>query len=190
MDEEQWRTCADSDQMLGYLLQSGKASERKRRLFTVASYRRLWHLFTDERSRKAVEVSEEYADGFASREDVEAAWDAAEAATAGGLDPHMAIYLALRQPDELEAGCHLLRCIFGNPFRPVILSPAWLTWHSGLVVSMAQRMYESRDFLDMPILADALEEAGCQDPDILGHCRSGGQHVRGCWLIDLLLGKS
>ena len=83
-----------------------------------------------------------------------------------------------------------LRCIFGNPFRPIRIAPAWLTWHGGLPVSMARRMYDARDFSDMPVLADALEESGCQDQDILGHCRSGGEHVRGCWVIDLLLGKS
>jgi len=65
-----------------------------------------------------------------------------------------------------------------------------LEWHGGLLASMARRMYDSRDFSDLPVLADALEEAGCQDQDILGHCRSGGEHVRGCWVIDLLLGKS
>ena len=54
---------------------------------------------------------------------------------------------------------------------------------------MSRRMYDARDFSDMPVLADALEEAGCNDADILGHCRSGGEHVRGCWVIDLLLGK-
>jgi hypothetical protein len=84
---------------------------------------------------------------------------------------------------------NLLRDIFGNPFRPITLEPSWLTWHGGLLVSMGQRMYDSRDFSDMPVLADALEEAGCQDQDILGHCRSGGEHVRGCWVVDLLLGK-
>jgi len=85
----------------------------------------------------------------------------------------------------------VLRCIFGPlPFRPVALAPSWRTWHGGLPVSMARRMYGSRDFGDLPVLADALEEAGCQDQDILGHCRSGGEHVRGCWVIDLLLGKS
>jgi hypothetical protein len=51
-------------------------------------------------------------------------------------------------------------------------------------------MYDSRDFSDMPVLADALEEAGCRDAEILGHCKSGGEHVRGCWVVDLLLGKS
>jgi hypothetical protein len=55
---------------------------------------------------------------------------------------------------------------------------------------MARRMYDSRDFADMPILADALEEAGCSGQDILAHGRSGGEHTRGCWVIDLLLGKS
>jgi hypothetical protein len=54
---------------------------------------------------------------------------------------------------------------------------------------MAGSMYESRDFAGMPILADALEEAGCGDPDILSHCRGGGPHVRGCWVVDLVLGK-
>jgi hypothetical protein len=84
---------------------------------------------------------------------------------------------------------NLLNDLFGNPFRPITINPAWLTWHGGLLVSMARRMYDSRDFADMPVLADALEEAGCQEQDILDHCRSGGEHVRGCWLVDLLLGK-
>jgi hypothetical protein len=82
-----------------------------------------------------------------------------------------------------------LRCLFGNPFRPATLDPAWLSWHNRLPVSMARQMYDSRDFADMPVLADALEEAGCRDADILGHCRFGGDHVRGCWVVDLLLGK-
>jgi hypothetical protein len=84
----------------------------------------------------------------------------------------------------------LLRDIFGNPFRLVIFDPAWLTWHDGLLVSMARQMYDSRDFSDMPILADALEEAGCSNADILGHLRGPGPHVRGCWAIDWCLGKS
>jgi hypothetical protein len=84
----------------------------------------------------------------------------------------------------------LLRDIFGNPFRPAIINPTWLTWHDGLLVSMAQKMYDCREFLGMPILADALEEAGCTDADILSHCREPGPHVRGCHVVDLLLGLS
>jgi hypothetical protein len=85
--------------------------------------------------------------------------------------------------------CDLLRDIFGNPFRTLTLDPAWLTWQGGLLVSIAQRMYESRNFTDLRVLADALEEAGCSDLDILAHCRQPGEHVRGCWVLDLLLGK-
>ncbi|HEY7315561.1 MAG TPA: hypothetical protein VH643_39900 [Gemmataceae bacterium] len=93
-------------------------------------------------------------------------------------------------PSEPPVQAALLRDIVGDPFHPISADSAWLTWHDGLLVSMAQKMYDSRDFSAMPVLADALEEAGCQDADILGHCRSGGEHVRGCWVVDALLDKS
>jgi hypothetical protein len=83
----------------------------------------------------------------------------------------------------------LLRCICGNFYRPATIDPVWLTWHDGLLVSMARKMYDSRDFTDMPVLADALEEAGCTNQDILNHCRQSGVHVRGCWVVDLLVGR-
>lgn len=128
----------------------------------------------------------------------------------------------------------LLRCIVGNPWRPVVTEHAyltnanakalvdahahftvrhggdggnekeayrraverfvfrrdWLTWNNGAVPALAAAIYEERAFERLPILSDALEEAGCVDPEILAHGRSVGPHVRGCWLIDLLLGKS
>jgi hypothetical protein len=80
----------------------------------------------------------------------------------------------------------MLRDIFGNPFRPVARQSVCMTQ---TVTMLAQGIYESRDFSVMPILADALEDAGCDNPDILSHCRGPGPHVRGCWVIDLLLGK-
>jgi hypothetical protein len=84
----------------------------------------------------------------------------------------------------------IVRCLAANPFHPASLDPSWLSWHGSLLVSLARQMYDSRDFSVMPILADALEEAGCSDQKILSHCRQQGQvHVRGCWVIDLLLGK-
>ena len=79
-----------------------------------------------------------------------------------------------------------LRDIFGNPFRPVAFDTAWRTENT---VGLAARLYEERDFAAMPILADALEESGCDNPDILSHCREPGVHVRGCWVVDLVLGK-
>jgi hypothetical protein len=100
-----------------------------------------------------------------------------------------------------EAAVHasqsaLLRDILGNPFRPVALDPAWLTWHGGTIRKLALSAYEDRELpsghLDthhLAVLADALEDAGCTDPDLLGHCRGPGPHVRGCWVIDLLLGR-
>jgi hypothetical protein len=81
----------------------------------------------------------------------------------------------------------VLRDIFGNPFCPVSFSPLWRT---DAAVALAKGMYESRDFSAMPILADALQDAGCDSDDILNHCRDEkATHVRGCWVVDLLLGK-
>jgi hypothetical protein len=88
---------------------------------------------------------------------------------------------------EERSVCELTRCIFGNPFRPVAFLPEWRTITA---VALANLMYESRDFGTMPILADALQDAGCENEDILSHCRDADQvHVRGCWAVDLVLGK-
>jgi hypothetical protein len=81
----------------------------------------------------------------------------------------------------------VLRDIFGNPFRPVVADPSWLT---STVVSLAEGIYADRAFDRLPILADALQDAGCDGAEVLDHCRGLGPHVRGCWVIDLLLGKS
>jgi hypothetical protein len=99
---------------------------------------------------------------------------------------------AARPSAKRERGiqCRLLREIFGRfPFLPVTLNPAWLAWSDGTVVKLAQGIYEERAFDRLPILADALEDAGCTDADIPEHCRQPGPHVRGCWVVDLLLGK-
>lgn len=80
----------------------------------------------------------------------------------------------------------LARDIFGNPFRPVTFDPAWRTDHT---VGIATKMYDERNFDAMPILADALQDAGCDNEEILRHCREPGVHVRGCWVVDLVLGK-
>ncbi len=92
-------------------------------------------------------------------------------------------------PDELAAQAALLRDIVGNPFRSVTVRPAWLLWGGGTVGSLARAVYDESAFDRLPILADALEEAGCDDADVLSHCRGPGEHVRGCWVLDLLLGK-
>jgi hypothetical protein len=88
---------------------------------------------------------------------------------------------------ESAAHLQLLREIVGNPFRPVAFDPAW---RSPTVAALAGAIYDERAFDRLPILADALEEAGCDHPDVLAHCRGDGPHVRGCWVVDLVLGKS
>jgi hypothetical protein len=88
---------------------------------------------------------------------------------------------------QKKAETHLLRCVFGNPFRPVALDPAWRT---EAVVALATGIYEERAFERLPVLADALDDAGCANPDALAHCRGDGPHARGCWVVDLLLGKT
>ncbi len=94
---------------------------------------------------------------------------------------------ALKERHKLHADW--LRDIFGNPFRPVRLDPAWLAWKGGTIRQAAQAVYQERAFERLPLLADMLEDAGCSDVDILDHCRGPGPHVRGCWVVDLLLGK-
>ncbi|MBP3958569.1 hypothetical protein J8F10_25245 [Gemmata sp. G18] len=79
-----------------------------------------------------------------------------------------------------------MREIVGNPFRPVIFEQEWRTSD---VLSLAKGIYELSAFDRMPILADALQDAGCDNSDILNHCRGAGLHVRGCWVVDHVLGK-
>src|SRR5262245_4448389 len=88
---------------------------------------------------------------------------------------------------ERAAQATLLRDIFSNPFRPVALDPAWLI---PTVVALARDIYEERAFEQMPMLGDALQVAGCDNDDVLNHCRGDGPHVRGCWVVDLVLSKS
>jgi hypothetical protein len=104
-------------------------------------------------------------------------WDAAQTLHETGTKWH----------DELAAIARLIRDVFENPFRPVSFDPAWRT---GTTVSLARGMYDSREFGAMPILADALQDAGCEEEAILMHCRDANQpHVRGCWVYDLVLGN-
>ena len=118
--------------------------------------------------------------GFASQRSFVAAGFQAEAA----LDPTV----SKEEAYEIEANVQiaLLRDIFENPFRPAAFAPIWRT---STVIAIARHIYDSREFSPMPILGDALEDAGCDNEDILNHCRGDGPHVRGCWVVDLVLGK-
>ena len=165
------------------------------------------HLASHEgRSRRyAVETAERYADGLALLKQLKVAHgdttgtSAAELAAGGAAKPGrkkaplLAAQWAARATgavrQESEAQADLLRDVIGTYFNRVDINPAWLTWNDGTVHNIAHAIYEDRTFEQMPVLADALEEAGCDNADILKHCREPNVHVRGCWVIDLLLGK-
>jgi hypothetical protein len=215
MTEAEWLANTDPQRLLEYL--GGTAHLRKLRLFAYGCCRRVWHLLTHADSRAAAEAAERFADGlerkghlaavrsrarqvtFVQRGAAYIAWRAAfeKLPTVIGNIARGTIYNAAAHPGgggwnstdverESVAVAALLREIFGNPFRPVTFDPAWRT---DTTVSLARTMYESRDFSAMPILADALQDAGCDNDDVLNHCRGPGPHVRGCWVVDLVLGK-
>jgi hypothetical protein len=100
-----------------------------------------------------------------------------------------------KQRKELQARSDLLRDLFANPFHPLTVSCCVFSWHDNTIIRLAQTAYDERilpagtlNNARLLIVADALEEAGCDDEQILRHLRNGGEHYRGCWAIDLLLG--
>jgi hypothetical protein len=274
MTEPEWLTCDDPTPMLegfpGGLTAEGRAaaaSARKLRLFACAWLRRVWHVFDDERCRRAVETAERFAEGIATDEELAAASNDALDAYGDGkrgaaaaqqvtsparyadcvalgtvywresyYDARLgALYRDFDWADEIwrisgiqsldellkegapidlgpeglegapilldpegwKAGrreqAELVREVFGNPFRPVAVGPTWLT---PTVTALAEATYEQRqlpqgtlDLVRLAVLADALEEAGCTDADLLHHLRDRRPHVRGCWAVDRLLVK-
>jgi hypothetical protein len=188
--------------------------DRKFRLVAVACGRLIEQHIPREVGLAAINVAERFADGKATAADLKAAkratWAAWQAfrgqptSTALWTAAWVADWKVVNAASQAVSGvevlegrsdglrtrlCTIIRDIFGNPFRPVAINPAWLAWNDGTVQKMAQAIYEERAFDRMPILADALEEAGCTDEQILMHLRGGGEHYCGCWVIDLLLGK-
>ncbi len=188
---------------------------RKLRLFACACARRVWHLMPDGPFRAAVELAERYADGGrfldAERDALKARceaanpirqWKGAAASATGCLTTNAsgaawesgwsaAVAETLKnEGPAFEAArakqADLLREIFGNPLRPVRADPAWLAWNAGTVPQIATRIYDEQSYGDLPVLADALEDAGCTNAEILSHLRDAREHVRGCWALDLL----
>jgi hypothetical protein len=102
---------------------------------------------------------------------------------------HSLIYYGAKIPERREQAS-VLRHIIGNPFRPVAVNSLWLNWNQDTVPRLARTIYQGRRFGDLPVLADALEEAGCDNADLVTHCREGGEHPLGCWAVDLLRGEA
>jgi hypothetical protein len=212
LTEAEWRTCTSLSKMEWCLCSQGRTlSCRRRRLFAAACAGHAGRLLKDPRFRQALAVSRRHADGqagpvelAATREAVaraieETYWNsrsvslvAAGRAVQAVLEgwEGVAALAAQADPREVLWQGEAFRDVAGNPFRPTIIDPAWLRWQDGCVVRMARNIYEDRLFDDLPILADALEEAGCADLEILAHCRSSPVHIRGCWVLDGLLGRT
>jgi hypothetical protein len=218
MTEELWLKSRDLKRLFAHLgrptqLVQDPHVRRRYRLFGVAAVAHAWSNFElPPILRQALDVAERFADGNATASELQsvrqmiqrnralapfslaacciihdevifAGYDAAEHAF---VEAH-----GRSEPDAVVANsmanAQFFRDIFGNPFRPVIFNP---DWHTSTAVALAEGMYNSRDFSAMPILADALEDAGCDSEDILQHCREPNvTHVRGCWVVDLVLGK-
>jgi hypothetical protein len=118
------------------------------------------------------------------------AYGAALAARKGLVEIAGALGIEKEFPGDLMLQCNILRDIVGNRFRSTSdISPEWLSCNEGTVEKLARSIYEQRTFDRLPILADALEHAGCHDEAVLAHCRDSGPHNRGCWVIDLLLAE-
>jgi hypothetical protein len=123
---------------------------------------------------------------------VREAWPWAEAARAFDRVGPKVLDLCdvIEDAEESASQVRLLRCLFGNPFHPATIRPEWLTFAGGTIFGLARAIYDERAFERLPVLADALEETGCTDAAILAHLRGSAEHARGCWVVDLLLGKS
>jgi hypothetical protein len=213
--EDEWLACTEPWLMPSVCTNLGRpASERKLRLFACACAAQITDHLRDERYRRAIAVGERFADGGAddrelatTREVVQGAFrDAAPEPLSPEEHAIHAAWFTLAETGRVclaavdrSASClgagkraeqarqaAVFRDIVGNPFRPVTADPRWLT---STATSLAQAVYSERAFDRLPILADALEDAGCGDPVLLAHCRGEGPHVRGCWAVDLVLEK-
>jgi hypothetical protein len=207
MTEQEWLACTDPQTMLKHLSASWMLDDRKLRLLAVACCRRIWFWLEDESNLLALETQEQHADhptsasgqGRMNRH----AWTAWAGMTVtteitGWSFVGWAVELTKRDVGTQEGVVQssLLRCIFGNPFHLVAIDPALLTWRNATIRGLAQAAYDDRvlpsgelDHVRLAVLADALEEAGCSQTDLVDHVRYPGPHVRGCWAVDLLLSK-
>ncbi len=218
MTEAEWLACREPRILTYRMSRWVTGSARKTRLYLSGCCRLSWPLLIDERSRRAVEVAERLADDRAGSEEVREAYARALLAvarfsyrSARGTAAMMAATGSLAGEGNLDgvafrfgeslrlasrparreamaaAQCDLIRDLFGFPPRHQPIDPGWITPR---VDELARDIYDGRDYGKMPILGDAIEEAGCANPRILEHCRQGIGHARGCWVLDALTGRS
>lgn len=205
MTEEEWASCCDPRQLLNY--HRMKRDPRRLRLLAIACARLIVPADTDQLAGQVLDVVERYADGAADRDEFLAARKAIRLGlkvghpsrtvlgvlrglcddAMEGLTTAISNARPLTGPDGGASECGLIRCLFGNPYRTAAIDKEWLT---STVVALARGVYEDRAFDRLPMLADALQDAGCEDAAVLGHCRGEGPHARGCWVVDRILGRA
>jgi len=220
MDEHEWLMCEEPDRMLRFLGKKYSPRKLRLfavaccrgvwRALTGETSRRAVEVgerYADgQASQRELDEAGEaaYSDGHTFDQENPAVWVTFHSASRAAEDSSAwAAGLAVGRVDRLGSRiwesrfdserarqARVLRDIVGNFFKPTSIAPELLLWQDGTVVRMAQAIYEERRFADLPVLADALEDAGCDNADILNHCRGGGEHVRGCWVIDLLTGRT
>jgi hypothetical protein len=209
MTEAEWLAIRNPATMLHLV---GNGRYRKLRLFVCAECRRQESNILKSDFRDALEVAERYVDGMATEDERSGArfltsFGAHCRRTNRAQSHAQRLVTWLTQRNESMTGsaslalsdkpnvrlwqAQIIRDIFGNPSRPTpYLLPAVLAWNDATVRRIAEGIYEGRAFERLPILADALLDAGCDNEELIAHCRSAGPHVRGCWAVDLILGKS
>jgi hypothetical protein len=208
MTEQEWLTCTDPKPMLELL--RGKVSERKLRLFACGYCRCLWRYITDRHIKGLIRLTEGYAETPENDLELRAVWRANFARGVVGwrgkrdsTETYLSVVKKAVVPSravDLEGltPAAMLREVVLNPFRPSPPLPAAvLAWNGRTIPRLAQGIYEARkmpprtlDTARLAVLADALLDGGCEDEGLIQHCRSEGPHVRGCWAVDLILGKS
>jgi hypothetical protein len=215
VNEAQWLTWTEPEGLAALLIPPrwGQPPLRECRLFACASVRLACRIFGAPCAEELLEVAERYANGDAHMEEVWAAYFAAQkehnssgrgfqltqsavlppADAAARLLANPVVWREMltgpRRGDWARSQCDLLRCLTGRRFQRAPLDSAWSQAQDGLVRRLAQGCYDSRDFTAMPVLGDALEEAGCCDPVVLAHCHQQAEHCRGCFVLDAILGK-
>ena len=213
MTEAEWLACDEPTALLATAVERG-TPVRKVRLFYAGCCRAVWDRIRDSRIRKLIELGERVADGEVKADlhykpywkvvrairaaDQQAKWDGADRQglglvealiLAGGPFPTVGclpVLAAVPESGGAAGQAQLARDVFGPPSRSSSGDPQCLT---ASAVAVARAVYSARDFSAMPILADVLQEAGCEDEQLLRHCRGIGPHVRGCWVLDWVLGR-
>jgi hypothetical protein len=191
LTESDWLDGDDPHEMFYWLLWSNLSSQRRTDLVCVACARSVLPLATDEETKRAFDWLEEHP-GERPIPDVPAHVQSVFHGPVyeyafPNLNHLFSHYPVTLRENPRVVLCATIREIFGHPFRPVAFDPAWRT---DTALTLAKQMYDAREFSATPILADALQDAGCDAEELLSHLRDpSATHVRGCWAIDLVLGK-